>query len=346
MGVIVSTFDWKTELRRRIASIRERKSEERDSRQRATIQNIPRATASSVALPVEEPTEDTLSDADPGDARESAEEEPTPAESEYSGIEVAEEEKARSIDEGAFESPIKPDAVSTESSQPVPTAAELPAPEPATKEKEPTLFPLHSTIEDEGIAAAAGEGRKQEETDTAAPAASDLDAALDHYTPLEQLPDAQDAELDKPPGEREDSQDSTHYMRNLRRLTAAAIDGVLLAGVVAILLIVAGILLEASPFNMIAQSLLPLGIMFLSLQFLYYVLFTSLTGQTLGKLILGLKVVRSSGERIGLAHAFARWTALILSLIPLGLGYFWMYSQNGGRSWHDILLGMSVEDSK
>jgi uncharacterized RDD family membrane protein YckC len=87
-----------------------------------------------------------------------------------------------------------------------------------------------------------------------------------------------------------------------------------------------------------------LTLMFGLLHFLYYVIFTSLTGQTPGKILLRLKVVRGkAGEGVGPLRAILRWLALIGSLLPLGAGYYWIYVKPYGCGWHDILTGMRVE---
>ena len=57
---------------------------------------------------------------------------------------------------------------------------------------------------------------------------------------------------------------------------------------------------------------------------LYYVLFTGLR-QTPGKMLLGIKVVNSSGDPPGLGIAFIRGViGKLLSALVLFLGFFWM----------------------
>lgn len=66
-------------------------------------------------------------------------------------------------------------------------------------------------------------------------------------------------------------------------------------------------------------------------------------GGTLGHRLAGLRVVRVDGERVGVAHAFAREFARIgLSLPPLGLGVLWMLDEPRRRTWHDLLAGTVV----
>ena len=62
-------------------------------------------------------------------------------------------------------------------------------------------------------------------------------------------------------------------------------------------------------------------------------------GQTLGKRLLGIRVVDPETEGpIGYRRAFVRWIAELLSATPLCLGYFWMLDDREQRCWHDILV--------
>lgn len=73
----------------------------------------------------------------------------------------------------------------------------------------------------------------------------------------------------------------------------------------------------------------------------YFSLFTGFSGQTPGKLLLGLAVVAPDGGPPGLARALLREVAgRILASLPLGLGYFW--ALGGGAGWHDMLAKTHV----
>lgn len=60
-------------------------------------------------------------------------------------------------------------------------------------------------------------------------------------------------------------------------------------------------------------------------------------GGTLGQRVLGLRVVRASGEHPGLARAILRQLVVLpLSIAALGLGLLWMLDERQRRMWHDI----------
>jgi uncharacterized RDD family membrane protein YckC len=64
-----------------------------------------------------------------------------------------------------------------------------------------------------------------------------------------------------------------------------------------------------------------------------------MTGQTLGKRIVGIRVVDANGGQpgIGFGRGVGRYFARILSAIPLLLGYFWMLWDDRKQTWHDKL---------
>jgi len=74
---------------------------------------------------------------------------------------------------------------------------------------------------------------------------------------------------------------------------------------------------------------------FILFQWLYFVFFFSTTGQTVGKAIMGLRVVTIDGKRLGVRRAFIRTLCYTLSLAPLGLGFLWVLGEDRRRAWHD-----------
>ena len=66
-------------------------------------------------------------------------------------------------------------------------------------------------------------------------------------------------------------------------------------------------------------------------------------GQTLGKLLLDIRVVRSAdGGPLGWSTALLRYLCSFLSAIPFGLGYFWMLWDEEKQTWHDKLSSTVV----
>jgi len=59
-------------------------------------------------------------------------------------------------------------------------------------------------------------------------------------------------------------------------------------------------------------------------------------GQTLGKKVVGIRVVDIAGAGpIGYGRATVRYLGRFVSAIPLGLGYLWMLWDDQKQTWHD-----------
>ncbi len=74
----------------------------------------------------------------------------------------------------------------------------------------------------------------------------------------------------------------------------------------------------------------------------YHVLCWGQGGQTPGKMLMGLQVVRRDGEEIGYGRAFLRWVGYFFAMLPLGLGLTMVLFHPHGRGLHDLLAGTCV----
>jgi uncharacterized RDD family membrane protein YckC len=71
-------------------------------------------------------------------------------------------------------------------------------------------------------------------------------------------------------------------------------------------------------------------------------LFWSLSGQTLGDLLFGVRVIRSNGSRVSVGRAILRITGAYISGIALFLGFLWALWDPRHQGWHDKLAGTVV----
>lgn len=79
-----------------------------------------------------------------------------------------------------------------------------------------------------------------------------------------------------------------------------------------------------------------------------YVLYHSVgnaAGGTIGKRMLGLRVVRLDGTPLGAARSLARALGALLSTPLLNLGYLWALVRPDSRTWHDLLAGSRVVEA-
>jgi uncharacterized RDD family membrane protein YckC len=78
------------------------------------------------------------------------------------------------------------------------------------------------------------------------------------------------------------------------------------------------------------------------LVFVIYFFYFNLTGQTPGKKLLGLKVISSSPGNLSPAEALARTFGFLISLLTLGLGFFFIFFTRKKQAFHDLLAGTFV----
>lgn len=71
----------------------------------------------------------------------------------------------------------------------------------------------------------------------------------------------------------------------------------------------------------------------------FYTAFWSKGGQTLGMQAWRIQLQDASGSPPGPARCILRCLAALASLLPAGLGYWWVLVDREKRSWHDRLSG-------
>jgi uncharacterized RDD family membrane protein YckC len=74
----------------------------------------------------------------------------------------------------------------------------------------------------------------------------------------------------------------------------------------------------------------------------YFTLFVGFRGQTPGKMLLGLRIIRVTGKEVGYGRAFVRWIGQILGLLPLGIGFLMVAVSRKRQGLHDKLAGTYV----
>lgn len=75
---------------------------------------------------------------------------------------------------------------------------------------------------------------------------------------------------------------------------------------------------------------------------LYFTFFVTFTGQTPGKMVLGLKVMPAEDGVMTFGMAFLRWVGYIVSSFFFYLGFVWIAFDPRKRGWHDKIAGTVV----
>ena len=81
---------------------------------------------------------------------------------------------------------------------------------------------------------------------------------------------------------------------------------------------------------------------FVFLHMFYFILFHAWAGQTIGKMIMGIRVISWENKRVTPAVAFLRWSGCILSFVPLASGFLWSAVDKDHCAWHDRLAQTRV----
>jgi len=91
--------------------------------------------------------------------------------------------------------------------------------------------------------------------------------------------------------------------------------------------------------RIVLPILLPLAMILI---LTYFTFFHAAWGQTIGKMIFRLRVVKTDGQPLTFSRALARTFAYTLSAIPFFLGFFWVGFTSKKRAWHDAIAGTMV----
>lgn len=75
---------------------------------------------------------------------------------------------------------------------------------------------------------------------------------------------------------------------------------------------------------------------------LYFLGLWTLRGETIGKMILGLKILKEDGSRLTFMTALVRYIGYYLSSLPLLLGFLWAAWDEKRQTWHDKIAGTCV----
>jgi uncharacterized RDD family membrane protein YckC len=68
----------------------------------------------------------------------------------------------------------------------------------------------------------------------------------------------------------------------------------------------------------------------------FFAKFWTHNGQTLGMQVWGIRIQNPDGRAIDLWQALLRFLIAVVSLLCLGMGYWWMLIDKQKRTWHDI----------
>jgi len=127
-----------------------------------------------------------------------------------------------------------------------------------------------------------------------------------------------------------------------RRILAALIDGVLLLSLDAVVMYFTVRLCGLELSEIFQLPLLPLAVFLLLLDGGYFVAFTSVGGQSIGKMAVGIKVVSDEHRPVPFGQAVIRTLAYGLSALPFGAGFVAAFMGAEKLTLHDRLAHTRV----
>lgn len=75
---------------------------------------------------------------------------------------------------------------------------------------------------------------------------------------------------------------------------------------------------------------------------LYHIIFTTVLGQTPGKILMGLRVLTVNGSRVTFWRAALRMLGYVIAILPLFMGFLWVLIDDRRQGWHDKIAGTFV----
>lgn len=74
----------------------------------------------------------------------------------------------------------------------------------------------------------------------------------------------------------------------------------------------------------------------------FFVIFWKLLGQTPGKMVMGIKVIRTDGSSLNWQSAILRYVGYMVSGFVLCLGFIWIAFDERKQGWHDKMADTYV----
>lgn len=122
------------------------------------------------------------------------------------------------------------------------------------------------------------------------------------------------------------------------RLIAYAIDLAIVAGILAVggwLAVLVDTIFERMGLNPNIDVSTIYVFLIPSIIGLYFVTFWALTGRTIGKWFMGLKIISESGKPPTIGRSFVRLIGYGLSALAFWTGYAWVIIDDERQGWHD-----------
>ena len=134
-----------------------------------------------------------------------------------------------------------------------------------------------------------------------------------------------------------------------RRLVATIIDGFVVLFISFLLVFILGFIELLTGWRITGSTAAWNTIILITVlvfSVLYYVLQWAMKGETVGKVVLGMKIVDKDGTPPSLVKSLLRYVGYLIGGIVLSIGFIWVAIDKKHRGWHDLLAGTYVIDAE
>jgi len=121
------------------------------------------------------------------------------------------------------------------------------------------------------------------------------------------------------------------------RLGAGIVDLVILIFILSVVLYMFSRFIVAVPFAI--KIVMPLSIL---ISIAYSVAFSAWRGQTPGKMITGIKVIRTDSSPLSWQYALLRYFGYLVSTVTLFMGFIWIAIDSHKQGFHDKIADTYV----
>ena len=122
-----------------------------------------------------------------------------------------------------------------------------------------------------------------------------------------------------------------------RRFVAMVLDGIIVVFVSFVLAFLIGMIDVFFGGDVLPWNLIIILMMLLFSIFYFTGKWVQASGQTLGKLLLSIKVVSADGSPLTSGKMFLRYFGYIISGVVASLGFVWVGIDKKRRGWHDMI---------
>jgi uncharacterized RDD family membrane protein YckC len=135
----------------------------------------------------------------------------------------------------------------------------------------------------------------------------------------------------------------TRALINMKRTYSAIWDNLILIILTLIIIRLGASVTDFSMGHLISASFYRFIIFYIILSALYNIYFTASNGQTIGKMMFHIRIIRYDSKQITIKQVFAHYVLTVLGIVAATIGYFWYFFDSEGRNIPDKLVNTKIE---